>query len=173
MHCLEEIRLSFRTKEYLEHPEREPAEEPLLRTLSQGPGIKSAKSTKVIILFFSWPCVVLLMDFPAYRYDMLTVIPHSLSITITPLVMILTSLFSFFFHSAIYHISCRILLLLLLIPAPSAKISTSARFWFDVMLLGNFADTNVMGSVCSPLVSLFCFGRGSVGVVEMAIYDNS
>jgi len=49
MHCLEEIRLSFRTKEYLEHPDRAPAEEPLLRTLSQGPGLKSAKSTKVII----------------------------------------------------------------------------------------------------------------------------
>jgi len=46
MHCLEEIRLSFRTKEYLEHPDREPAEEPLLRPLSQGSGLKSAKSTK-------------------------------------------------------------------------------------------------------------------------------
>jgi len=52
MHCLEEIRLSFRTKEYLEHPDREPAEEPLLRPLSQGSGLKSAKSTKVIVNFF-------------------------------------------------------------------------------------------------------------------------
>ena len=57
MHCLEEIRLSFRTKEYLEHPDREPAEEPLLRTLSQGPGLKSAKRTKVIISLFSWSCL--------------------------------------------------------------------------------------------------------------------
>lgn len=57
MHCLEEIRLSFRTKEYLEHPDKKPAEEPLLRTLSQGTGLKSAKSTKVIISLFSCPCM--------------------------------------------------------------------------------------------------------------------
>lgn len=46
MHCLEEIRLSFRTKEYLEHPDKEPTDEPLMRTLTQGPAMQSVKSTK-------------------------------------------------------------------------------------------------------------------------------
>ena len=40
-------------------------------------------------------------------------------------------------------------------PAPSAKVSTPARVWFDVELLGSLADTNLVGSVCS----LF-WGRG-------------
>lgn len=46
MHCLEAIRLSFRTKEYLDHPDKEPTDEPLIRTLTQGPGPQSVKSTK-------------------------------------------------------------------------------------------------------------------------------
>ncbi|CAH3040149.1 unnamed protein product [Pocillopora meandrina] len=46
MHCLEAIRLSFRTKEYLDHPDKEPTDEPLIRTLTQGPESQSAKSTK-------------------------------------------------------------------------------------------------------------------------------
>lgn len=44
-------------------------------------------------------------------------------------------------------------------PVPIAKISTPARVWLDVELLGNFADTNLVGSVCS----LF---RGEEVVVE-------
>ena len=79
MHCLEEIRLSFRTKEYLEHPDREPAEEPLLRPLSQGSGLKSAKSTKVIMFSFFvtlYACVTCVMVFLDYWYDLLAVINH-------------------------------------------------------------------------------------------------
>ena len=78
MHCLEEIRLSFRTKEYLEHPDRAPAEEPLLRTLSQGPGLKSAKSTKVIISLFHDPvCFCSWIALPVCSRDLLTVMSHS------------------------------------------------------------------------------------------------
>lgn len=48
MHCLDEIRLSFRTKEYLGHSDQELSEDPSVRPRAQGPGMKSSKSTKVI-----------------------------------------------------------------------------------------------------------------------------
>ncbi|XP_068761276.1 nuclear pore complex protein Nup85-like [Montipora capricornis] len=46
MHCLDEIRLSFRTKEYLGHPSEEPSDESSVRPAAMGPGMKSLKSTK-------------------------------------------------------------------------------------------------------------------------------
>lgn len=47
-------------------------------------------------------------------------------------------------------------------PAPGAKISTPARVWFDVVLPGKFADTILVGSVCSTpvFVCVFLGGRG-------------
>lgn len=74
MHCLEEIRLSFRTKEYLEHPDKEPTDEPLMRTLTQGPAMQSVKSTKVrrpySYLMCQWIFRAVVV-FPTVRQDLL------------------------------------------------------------------------------------------------------
>ena len=70
-----------------------------------------------------------------------------------------------------------LLLLLFLMATPGANIfhPALARVWCDVVLLGNFADTNLVGSVCYPLLFVCLFGGRVFAVgtdgVEMAVYD--